>query len=60
MCICRFCNISRRVPKTTAEQIPDNFYKYYAKYQNNELNKSELSKITGILYPTIYKYNIKK
>ncbi len=43
-------------PPVTAEDIPNVFYKHYPKYKKGELNKSELSRICGLSYPTIYKY----
>lgn len=43
-------------PKTTTDNIPDIFYRYYPKYKNNELNKTEFAKLTNLSYPSIYKY----
>lgn len=43
-------------PPVTAEDIPNVFYKHYPKYKKGELNKTELSRICGLSYPTIYKY----
>lgn len=43
-------------PKTSADDIPSNFYKHYPKYKNGEINKKELSRLCGLSYPTIYKY----
>lgn len=43
-------------PKTTKENIPDIFYKYYPMYKSNQLNKVEFSKITGLSRSSIYKY----
>jgi Site-specific recombinases, DNA invertase Pin homologs len=43
-------------PVTTAEDIPNIFYKHYPKYKKGELNKKELSKLCSISYPTVYKY----
>ena len=42
--------------KTTAERIPDIFYRYYPKFCNGEINKAELARLCGLSYPTIYKY----
>ena len=42
--------------KTTAEMIPDIFYRYYPKFCNGEINKAELARLCGLSYPTIYKY----
>lgn len=43
-------------PTTTVEDIPDIFYRYYTMYQNNQINKKELSRLSGLSYPTIFKY----
>jgi DNA invertase Pin-like site-specific DNA recombinase len=43
-------------PKTTENDIPQLFYKYYPKYKNKEINKAELSRLCNLSYPTIYKY----
>ncbi len=43
-------------PPVTADDIPGVFYKHYPKYKKGELNKTELSRICGLSYPTIYKY----
>ena len=43
-------------PKTTIDNIPDIFYRYYPKYKNNEISKIELSRLTNLSYPSIYKY----
>lgn len=43
-------------PTTTADIIPEIFFRYYAKYKNNEINKTEFSKLTDLSYPTIFKY----
>ena len=43
-------------PKTTAEDIPNIFYKHYAKYKNGEINKKEFSRLSSLSYPSIYKY----
>ena len=42
--------------KTTTENIPAIFYKYYPKFKNNEISKIELSRLTNLSYPSIYKY----
>lgn len=42
--------------KTTADDVPPLFYKYYPKYKSNEITKVEFSKLSGLSYPTIYKY----
>lgn len=43
-------------PTTTADSLPDKFWKYYKKYQLNELNISEFSRLMGCSRATIYKY----
>ncbi|MBK6088283.1 recombinase family protein [Ruminococcus difficilis] len=43
-------------PKTTADDIPNIFYRHYPKYKNGEINKKEFSRLCDLSYPTIYKY----
>lgn len=43
-------------PRTTADSIPDVFYKNYARYKTGTLNKTELAKITGLSRVSINKY----
>ncbi len=43
-------------PATTADDIPNIFYKHYPKYKKGEINKKEFSRLCGVSYPTIYKY----
>ena len=43
-------------PSTNYEDIPQVFFYYLPKYQSNEINKSEFSRLTGLSYPSIYKY----
>ena len=43
-------------PSTTADDLPNLFYKHYPKYKNGEINKKELSRLCDLSYPTIYKY----
>ena len=43
-------------PPTTADNIPNVFYKHYPKYKNGEINKMEFSRLCNLSYPTIYKY----
>jgi len=43
-------------PVTTAEDIPNIFYKHYPKYKKGEINKREFSRLCNLSYPTIYKY----
>ena len=43
-------------PQTTIETLPYNFLKYYPMYQNGRINLSELSRLSSISRPTLYKY----
>ncbi|MGN1093281.1 MAG: recombinase family protein, partial [Monoglobaceae bacterium] len=43
-------------PATTADDIPNVFYKHYPKYKKGEINKKEFSRLCSLSYPTIYKY----
>ena len=43
-------------PKTTVDTLPDKFWKYYAKYSNEEINISEFARLMGCSRPCIYKY----
>ena len=43
-------------PKTTSENIPSLFLKYYSKYKSKEINKLEFSRLCNLSYPTIFKY----
>ena len=43
-------------PATTEAVIPEIFFRYYVRYKNNEINKKELSRLTALSYPTIFKY----
>lgn len=43
-------------PVTTADDIPNVFYKHYPKYKNGEINKKEFSRLCSLSYPTIHKY----
>ena len=43
-------------PKTTMDNIPEVFFKYYAMYKNHQINKVEFSRITGLSRSSIYKY----
>lgn len=43
-------------PVTTADDIPNTFYRYYPLYQKGEINKKEFSRLCTLSYPTIYKY----
>ena len=43
-------------PQTTIETLPYNFLRYYPMYQNGSINLSELSRLSSISRPTLYKY----
>ena len=43
-------------PKTTIDNIPDLFYKYYPMYKNKQINKKEFSRLSKLSCPSIYKY----
>ena len=43
-------------PKTSADDIPEAFYKYYPQYKSGNINKSEFSRLCILSYPSIYKY----
>lgn len=43
-------------PRSTIEDIPDKFYKYYAMYKDGQLTKKDISILCEISYPTILKY----
>lgn len=43
-------------PQTTYDDIPEIFFRYLPKFQASMLNKSEYARITGLSYPSIYKY----
>lgn len=43
-------------PQTTFETLPYNFLRYYPMYQNGSINLSELSRLSSISRPTLYKY----
>lgn len=43
-------------PRTSRDNIPDVFYRYYPQYKSGQLNKSELSRISGLCYDTVLKY----
>lgn len=47
--------IGRKVVNSIAD-IPSNFIKYYSLYENGTINKSMLSELTNISYPTTLKY----
>lgn len=43
-------------PQMTIETLPYNFLKYYPMFQNGSVNLSELSRLSSISRPTLYKY----
>lgn len=43
-------------PKTNIDNIPESFFKYYPMYKTGTINKKEFSRLSGISYPSIYKY----
>ena len=43
-------------PETTADRLPDKFWKYYRMYQNEQITISECAKMLGCTRPTVYKY----
>ena len=43
-------------PKTTAENIPMMFYKYYPMFKSGNINLSEFARLCGMTRATIYKY----
>ena len=43
-------------PKTTKDNLPYNFLKYYPMYNSKEINITEFSKLSGLTRKTIYKY----
>lgn len=43
-------------PQITIETLPYNFLKYYPMFQKGSINLSELSRLSGISRPTLYKY----
>lgn len=43
-------------PRTSKDDIPKIFYKYYPQYKEGKLNKAAFARVCGLSYPTIYKY----
>lgn len=43
-------------PQITVETLPYNFLRYYPMFQNGNINLSELSRLSSISRPTLYKY----
>ena len=47
-------HIGRR--KTTEDDIPSSFFRYYPQYANSGINLSEFARLTGLSRNSIYKY----
>ena len=43
-------------PRTTKDNIPQQFYKYYPSYKNGSLNKSEMARLCGLSRNSVKKY----
>ena len=43
-------------PKSTADDIPQIFYRHYPSYKNGQLNLCEFARVCGMSRTTIYKY----
>lgn len=43
-------------PRTTLDDIPSLFYKYYPRYKDGQMNISELARMCELSRPTVYKY----
>ena len=43
-------------PATTIDALPNSFVKYYPRYRNKEINKTELARLCYLSRQTIYKY----
>ena len=43
-------------PLVTEDALPDSFFRYLNRYQNGEINISELSRLCQISRPTVYRY----
>lgn len=43
-------------PKTTKDNLPDKFWKYYQMYQGKQINISEFARMFKCTRPTIYRY----
>lgn len=43
-------------PQTTAEQIPQIFYRHYPSFKAGSLNLSEFARVCGLSRTTVYKY----
>lgn len=47
-------HIGRR--KTTEDDIPSSFFRYYPQYANSAINLSEFARLTGLSRNSVYKY----
>lgn len=43
-------------PRVTEENLPQNFWRYYAKYNRGEINVSELARLCDVSRTTVYRY----
>ena len=43
-------------PPTSIESIPDTFWRYFSRYQADQINLSELARLCQISRPTVYRY----
>lgn len=43
-------------PKTTREDVPTKFLEFYPMYKNGKMTKKDLQRVSGLSYPSIYKY----
>ena len=43
-------------PPVTHDNIPDSFFRYFAKYQGGEINVTELARLAQVSRPTAYRY----
>lgn len=42
--------------KTTMEDIPQSFFRYYPKFSHGAINLSEFARLTGLSRNSVYKY----
>lgn len=43
-------------PPVTHDNIPDSFFRYYARYQTGQINITELARLACVSRPTAYRY----
>lgn len=43
-------------PKTSTDNLPDKFWKYYKQYQSNQINVSEFARLMDCSRASVYKY----